>query len=199
MNDATEILIERIKNVLEELSVPSEGSHPRFTVFVLGSNLTSIMNNFRCLDLLNSILLIQYVGKLFDEYFDRKIDILSKEELNKTSIPQEIKNMISREFGTLSFDDCFGPDYILNFSAIKANMTVINVLEEVFRGEEYGKLIFGCISKAADKILEEINEICSELLQTLLNEVREKKTIKSLEETIKELVRNLHIKVKGWA
>jgi len=202
LSDAIEDTTQRVIDILEELSTLLESLHPRRVISALTSRLASAMVNSQTLDLLVSVLLVQFLRALLDEYFDEKIGVYSKKELDKISIPQEIKNMIARELPGLEFGKHFDYDYIPKFDSLKEDMTVLSEIMQVFtqgKQEEYGRQIVECIGRATDKILEEIKEICTELFQTLLNRIREKKSFKVLEETIIEFIKKIHKKIKGWA
>ena len=146
--------------------------------------------------LLTSSLLVTFLRRLFDAYFDKKIDVLSAYELDKNSIPEEMKSMIKREFQDLRFEEYFDADYILRLSKVKE---AFSVFSEGLIGEEEEAQIVDSISRATDKILKELKEINSEFLQGALTELKEKRSIEALENFIEEYVRETHRKIVGWS
>ena len=197
-SDEEGILIENIIGTLEEVSNRSESLHPRRAISLLGSRLSLIMSSNRYFDLLNSVLLVQFLRNLFDEYFDQKIGILSMNELDKSSMSEEIKSMFKREFQGLTIRDHFDGDYILMFSDLKEDMTTLSQVTELIGGEGYEKQIVECISRSTDKILEDLKENQLKLFQTVLNEVKKKRSLKALEGSIVECIKEMHIKIWGW-
>jgi len=190
-----EVLIERLIAILEEVNTRSEGLHPRRTLSLLERRLSGTIAEYQVLDLLTSSLMVSVLRRLFGAYFDKKIGILSAKELDKSSIPEETKSMIKREFQDLRFEDYFDPDYILRLSKLKEDFSVFS---EGLLGDEEQTQIVASISRATDKILEELKEINSEFLLNTLNELKEKKSIEALENFIKEYVKETHAKIVGW-
>jgi len=118
---------------------------------------------------------------------------LSIEELDKVSMPEEIKNMIKREFQGLDFR-YFDFDYVLLFNRLKKDMTTLSEIVKLF-GEEFEKKVVECISRAVDRILEELREFQLRILQRALEEIKNKKSVKALEETILECVKEIYVGV----
>lgn len=191
-----EALIERLIAILEEVNTRSEELHPRRAISLLEVRLSRSMPEYRTSDLLTSSLMVSFLRRLFDAYFDQKIDILSADELDKSSIPEEMKSMIKREFQDLTFEGYFDIDYVLRLSKLKESFSVFS--EELI-GEEEEAQIIASISRATDTILEELKEINSEFLQNALNELKEKRSIEALEKFIKEYVKETHKKIRGWS
>ncbi|MHC1624106.1 MAG: hypothetical protein ACXQTR_05905 [Candidatus Methanospirareceae archaeon] len=191
-----EVLIERLIAIFEEVSARSEDFHPRRAISLLEARLSSVLFEYQTLDLLTSTLWVSFLRRLFDGYFDKKIDILGSDELDKSSIAEEMKSMIKREFQDLHFAEYFDADYILRLSKLKERFSVFS---EGLIGEEEQAQIIAAIGRATDKILEELKEIHSEFLQKALDELNEKRSINSLEKFIKEFVSETHRKIMGWS
>lgn len=92
-----QILIEKIIKVFEEVSNRSE-LHARRALNFLRWRLSLLRSVYQCFELLPSVLFIFYLGRLFDDYFDLKIGVLSMNELKESSIPKEVQSMLKREF-----------------------------------------------------------------------------------------------------
>jgi hypothetical protein len=191
-----EALIERLIGILEEANTHSEEVHPRRAISFVETILPRTITEYHALDLLTSSLLVTFLRRLFDAYFDKKIDILSADELDKSSIPDEMKSMIKREFQDLRFGEYYDADYILRLSKVKE---AFSVFSEGLIGEEEEAQIVDSISRATDKILKELKEINSEFLQGALTELKEKRSIEALENFIEEYVRETHRKIFGWS
>lgn len=193
-----EILIERLIELFEEISKRSEELHPKRVISLLEGRLSSIIFEFRYFELLNSLLLIRLLRGLNDRYFDGKIDSVSKDELDNASMPEEIKSMIIREIPSLSSSRHFDDDYVLHFKALKEYMTTLSEVIEVIGEKSYEREIVFAINRATDKILEELKEINSKFFQAILEDLKEKRTVKVLEDSLKKCVREMHTKVFGW-
>ena len=193
-----EILIGRLIETFEESSKRSEELHPRHVISLLERSLSSIISETHYFELLKSFLLIRFLGNLNDVYFDRKIDSVSKDELDNTSMPEEIKSMIGREISSLSLNRHFDDDYVLQFKTLKEDMTTLSEVIEVIGEKVYEREIVFAINRATDKILEELKEINSKFFQIILEDLKEKKSIDVLEESIKGCVREMHTMVVGW-
>lgn len=191
-----EVLIERLIDILEEVNNRSKELHPRRAISLLEARLSRTITEYQALDLLTSSLRVSFLRRLLDAYFDQKIDILSADELDKSSIPEEMKSMIKREFQDLTFEGHFDIDYVLRLSELKEGFSVFS--EELI-GEEEEAQIIASISRATDTILEELKEINSEFLQNALKELKEKRSIEALEKFIKEYVKETHKKIWGWS
>lgn len=193
-----EILIERVIETFEEISKRSEELHPKRVISLLEGRLSSIIFEFRYFELLNSSLQIRLLSDLNNRYFDKKINSLSKDELDNTSLPEELKSMIGREIPSLSLSRHFDADYVLLFKALKEDMTTLSGVIEVIGEKAYEREIVFAINRATDKILEELKEINSQFFQTILEDLKEKRTVKVLEDSLKRCVREMHTKVFGW-
>lgn len=191
-----DVLIERLIVILEEVKTRSEDLHPRRAISLLEGKLSGIIAEYQALDLVTPSLLVSFLKRLFDAYFDKRIDILSAKELDKSSIPEEMKSMTKREFQDLRFREYFDADYILRLSKLKEDFSVFS---EGLLGDEEQTQIVASISRATDTILEELKEINSEFLQNALNELKEKKSIEAFENFIKEYVKETHAKIIGWS
>lgn len=193
-----EILIGRVIETFEGISKRSEELHPKRVISLLEGKLSSIIFEFRYFELLNSSLQIRLLRDLNDRYFDKKINSLSKDELDNTSLPEELKSMIGREIPSLRLSRHFDADYVLLFKALKEDMTTLSGVIEVFGEKAYEREIVFAISRATDKILKELKEINSKFFQTILEDLKEKRTVKVLEDSLKMCVRDMHTMVFGW-
>ena len=193
-----ENVIERLIEIFEEISKRSDELHPRRVISLLEGRLSSIIFEFRYFELLNSLVLIRLLRGLNDRYFDGKIDSVSKDELDNASMPEELKSMIGREIPSLSSSRHFDDDYVLHFKALKEYMTTLSEVIEVIGEKSYEREIVFAINRATDKILEELKEINSQFFQTILEDLKEKRTVKVLEDSLKRCVREMHTKVFGW-
>lgn len=124
-------------------------------------------------------------------------DLCSEEldKLDETFISGELKEMIKREFQNNLSSDYFDSDYILRFKEIKGKFSVFR---EGLVKEEQEEQIIAAISKATTRILGELNAKVRDFLHGAIKVLEEKKTIKGLEDFIKEYARNLHTEVMGW-
>jgi hypothetical protein len=193
-----ENVIERLIEIFEEISKRSDELHPRRVISLLEGRLSSIIFEFRYFELLNSLVLIRLLRGLNDRYFDGKIDSVSKDELDNASMPEELKSMIGREIPSLSSSRHFDDDYVLHFKALKEYMTTLSEVIEVIGEKSYEREIVFAINRATDKILEELKEINSKFFQAILEDLKEKRTVKVLEDSLKRCVREMHTKVFGW-
>jgi|GEM_PF-3576649 len=191
-------LIGVLIETFEEINKRSDELHPKRVLSLLEGRLSSIIFEFRYFDLLNSLLLIRFLKVLNDRYFDGKIDSGSKDELDNASIPEEVKSMIMREISSLSLDRHFDDDYVLLFKTFKEDMNTLSEVMEVFGEKAYEREIVFAINRATDKILEELKEINSKFFQTILEDLKEKRSIVVLEDSIKGCVREMHTMVFGW-
>lgn len=191
-------LIEKLIETFEEINKHSEELHPRRVISLLEGRLSSIISEFRYFELLNSLLLIGVLRSLNDRYFDGKIGSVSKDELNNTSMPEELKSMIMREIPSLSLSRHFDDDCILNFKILKKDMTTLSGVIEVIGEKAYEREIVIAINRATNKILEELKEINSKFFQTILEDLKEKRTVEVLEGSLKRCVREMHTMVFGW-
>ena len=197
-SDEEESLIRRLIEVFEEISKRSEESHPRRVMSLLEGKISSFTSDLRYFELLNSILLIRLLRGLYDRYFDGKIGSVSKEELNKTSMPEELKSMIMREISSLSLSRHFDDDYILHLKTLREDMTTLSEVMEAFGEKAYEREIIFAINRATDKVLVELQEINSKFFQTILEELKEKRSVDVLEDSIKGCVKEMHTMTFGW-
>jgi len=133
-------------------------------------------------------------------YFNYHITPLSRQELDKSNIKDEFRNMIKREFEWLSrthFDD----DYILLYKELKGEMSTLSQIAEVIEETELEEIeseIVKSIGRATDGVLDELKKITSELLENILSEVKEKRSIKALEDCIRKYAKEKHSQIVGW-
>jgi len=188
------ILVGELIISLRRIDEDFEMRNPRRNITLISDSLMKFIPSYRCFDLLHSWLLVHFLRRLLDAHFTNKIKPLCSEELDKTSISEELKGMIKREFQNLSLEH-FNSDYILRFKEIKEKFSVF---KEGLVKEEQEEQILAAIEKATTRILDELNTIVRDFLHGAIKVLEEKKTIKGLEDFIKEYVRNVHTEVMGW-
>lgn len=92
----------------------------------------------------------------------------------------------------------FDADYVLMLSKLKEDLNTTKELGGIIGGEEYDKPIIECISRATDEILDDLKEIQLRFFQSVLNELNKSKSLKALEESVAENIKEVHTKIKGW-
>jgi len=193
-----ESLVGDIIIALKRIDEGFEMRHPQGNIRLISDSLGSFIPSYHYFDLLPSWLLVSFIRRLLDTYFTNKIKLLCSEELDKldeTFISRELKEMIKREFQNNLSSDYFDSDYILRFKVIKGRFSVFR---EGLVKEEQEEQIVAAVSKATTRILNELNTIVRDFLHGAIKVLEEKKTIRGLEDFIKEYVRNLHTEVMGW-
>jgi len=193
-----ESLVGDIIIALKRIDEGFEMRHPRSNIKLISDSLLDFIPSYHYFDLLPSWLLVSLIRRLLDIHFTNKIKYLCSEELDKldeTFISGELKEMIKREFQNNLSSDYFDSDYILRFKEIKEKFSVFR---EGLVKEEQEEQIVAAVSKATTRILGELNAKVRDFLHGAIKVLEEKKTIKGLEEFIKEYVRNLHTEVMGW-
>lgn len=194
-------VVGRLLSIIDEVEGELNHSHPRSILRLLRTRLTSALSTYQEYELLDSVLLISFLRNLFDMCFEQRVRTLSREELDKSSIRPELKGMIVREFGGLDVEEHFDYDYVVLFDKLEEDMTTLKQIKEIVAEEEYHAIqieIIGCISKATDKALEELQQVNQDLLRVTQNELREKQTVKALEDCLRKFVRQMHVQVLGW-
>lgn len=194
-------VLARLLSIFAEVEGQLNQSHPRGILALLRVRLTSTLSTYQEYGLLDSVLLISFLRNLFDMRFEQRVRILTREELAKSSIRPEVRSMIVREFEGLDVDEHFDYDYIVEFDKLEGDMTSLKQIKGIVTEEEYRAIqneVVGCISKATDKALEELQQVNQGLLQVAQKELREKQTIKAVEDCLREFVSQVHVQVFGW-
>jgi len=193
-------LIDGIIRILEESKLQSRDLNPQTMLLLLRRKLASTSATYRCYELLDSYLIVGFLSSIYDMYFNYHITPLSRQELDKSNIKDEFRNMIKREFEWLSrthFDD----DYILLYKELKGEMSTLSQIAEVIEETELEEIeseIVKSIGRATDGVLDELKKITSELLENILSEVKEKRSIKALEDCIRKYAKEKHSQIVGW-
>jgi len=191
----------RYRDMMEE-----EGLHPRRVIYYLRDIVARSLTITHNFDLLNSVLYIGFIANLFDRYFDRKISVLTVEEIDKLlkeeeehlpDVTRDVFSMLKRELQSLSFRDHFDADYVLRLNTLKESLTSFDELKGVFT-DDVERILLRSINRAVEKILEELKEKVSELINSSLEVLEKEKTIKALENVIYEYIKKLHKEIYGW-
>lgn len=198
MSDQQQIIIDDLILILKRVIANVKNMHPRRNIYYLEESLSDFVSDRRCYDLMQSALQISLLRHLMDKYFDNKIVTLASQELEKTSISPEIKNMIKRDFQSLNFDDHFDGDYVLQLDEFKDSMSSSKIIENI-GSTEYEILIIESIERATDKIIQELEEISIKIIKNSLNELEETGTLEAFNNNLLESVKEIYKEVDGWA
>jgi len=190
----------RCRDMIEEGSL-----HPRRAIYRLREVMFRSLTSTHELDLLNSALYIGFIATLFDRYFDKKIDVLTVEEMDKLlkeeehlpDVTRDAFSMLKRELQSLNFSDHFDIDYVLRLNTLKEHLTSFDELKGVFT-DDVERILLQSISRAVEKILEELKEKVRELINSSLEVFEKEKTIKALENVIYEYVKKFHEEIYSW-
>lgn len=196
-----DVLIEQLDLTLGELSSRVQEMHPHSAVSLLRTRLTSLLFAYRRYELLDSWLLVGFFRDLLNTWFERRIRLKSGEELEKSSVAPEVTSMMQREFRGLSLDRHFDYDYALDFEKLKDDMTALRQLEKVLSEEEYRNIEFElvkCVSRATDEVLRGLSASVQRLIDVAQRGLREKQTIKALEDSLRSVTQEVHIQIFGW-
>ncbi len=198
MSDRQQIIIDDLVLILKDVVANVKNMHPRRNIYYLEESLSHFVSDRRCYDLMQSALQISLLRHLMDEYFDNKIGTLASQELEKTSIPPEIKNMVKREFQSLNFDEHFDGDYVLQLDEFKDMMSSSKIIENI-GSTEYEIQIIESIERATDKIIQALEEMSIRIIKNSLNELEEKGTLEAFNNNLPEGVKEIYKEAHGWA
>lgn len=196
-----EALIERLRGILDEVKARVQETHPRNAIMLLRNRLVPVQREFRCYELLDSILLTTHLRNLLDMYFEHKVVLVSIQEVDRGSIPAELKSTIRRELHGLNFDRHFDSDYVLHFDRLSEDLTSLSDTRSAITTEEHQSIrgeVFKCLNRAVNKVLEDTKGICLTFLESTSGDLEKGQGIKALEEGIRRVVQNVHSKVFGW-
>lgn len=197
MSNKQEVMIDDLILMLKRVIENSKNMHPRRTVYSLGVSLADFASDRRFYELIQSALQISLLRNLIDQYFNNRISTLATQELEKTSISPEMKNMIKREFQSLNFEDYFDGDYVLQLKEFDDLMSSSKIIEKI-EGEAYKLQIIESIERAIEKIVQELEQISLEIIESSLRELEEKRTLEAFNNNLAESLKDMHKKVKGW-
>jgi len=198
MSDKQQIIIDDLILILKKVVDNVKNMHPRRNIYYLEESLSDFVSDRRCYDLMQSALQISLLRHLMDKYFDNKIATLASQELEKTSISPEIKNMIKRDFQSLNFDNHFDGDYVLQLDEFKDSMSSSKIIENI-GSTEYEIQIIESIERATDKIIQELEEISIRIIKNSLKELEETGTLEAFNNNLLESVKEIYKEVHGWA
>jgi len=198
MSDKQQIIIDDLILILKRVIANVKNMQPRRNIYYLEESLSDFVSDRRCYDLMQSALQISLLRHLMDKYFDNKIATLASQELEKTSISPEIKNMIKRDFQSLNFDNHFDGDYVLQLDEFKDSMSSSKIIENI-GSTEYEIQIIESIERATDKIIQELEEISIRIIKNSLKELEETGTLEAFNNNLLESVKEIYKEVHGWA
>lgn len=194
-------LIETLLSILAEVESQLPDEHPRSLIALLRTRVTSALSVYRQYELVDSMLLMTFLRTLSDMYFETKVRSITREELAKSSMREDVKILIVRELHALDLEDHFDYDYIVLFDKLENDMTTLQQIKKIVPEDEYRSIqnvIIGCIAGATDKVLKELQEVNGRLLKAAREELEEKRTVKALESALRKSVREMHTRSLGW-